>query len=418
VYDQADPLSKLTKVAAAQGFTVTDVTRYGDCALHAVVEQLMSQGQPQNFVVDVTMLRSQAVSHLRNNNLVDEKFLISRQYKSADCYLSKQSRAGEWLDEMMLRAVSCSIGRGIHILHDNGHTTILQPAGPAQEAARQCQPIYIGLHGENHYVSLHRSDRDTNYALLEETDAVFQPIQHEAERAEGMQFDEIHESTADLVPNVCTQSQFSDWKKTRPWLSAKRLNDGFTVGIICTTCSTVGSLSNCMSSKERISISREWLKGITATNSKKLHDKMQEHQKSYAHGSSIAELKLRSRELIEESSKKATTVWHEQNAAKIEVTCRIFRTAYTIAWKHLSFRVHRNIVQLQEKNGLDVGSMLFSHQACGNIIKYIASAMSKKLLQYLVKNDAPFSLMIDEATTMSNKTALTIYGRILNPESR
>jgi hypothetical protein len=59
-----------------------------------------------------------------------------------------------------------------------------------------------------------------------------------------------------------------------------------------------------MSSKERISISREWLKGITATNSKKLHDKMQEHQKSYAHGSSIAELKLRSRELIEESSKK------------------------------------------------------------------------------------------------------------------
>jgi len=65
-----------------------------------------------------------------------------------------------------------------------------------------------------------------------------------------------------------------------------------------------------------------------------------------------------------------------------------------------------------------VGSMLFSHQACGNIIKYIASAMSKKLLQYLIKNDAPFSLMMDEATTMSNKTALIIYGRMLDPEGR
>lgn len=120
--------STMTTVAAEQGFTVTDVPRDGDCALHAVVEQLMSQSHPQNFVMDVELLRSQAVSHLRSHSeLLDENFLIRRQFKSADCYLSKQSHAGEWVDEMMLRAVSCCIGRDIHVLHDNGYITILQP---------------------------------------------------------------------------------------------------------------------------------------------------------------------------------------------------------------------------------------------------------------------------------------------------
>lgn len=173
-----------------------------------------------------------------------------------------------------------------------------------------------------------------------------------------------------------------------------------------------------MSTNQRISISNEWLKGITARNRKKLHDKMQEHEKSRAHECSIQELKLRSINQIEKSSRKATTVWHEQNAAKIDVTSRIFRTAYTIAWKHLAFRTHRDILELQKQNGLEVGSMLFSHHACANIIKSISSVMSKKLLQYLITNDTPFSLMMDESTTMSNKTALIIYIRILDPKGR
>lgn len=222
-----------------------------------------------------------------------------------------------------------------------------------------------------------------------------------------------------LVPSVCTERQFCNWKETRPWLSAIRLrlsDDKSVIGITCTTCATVGSLSNCMSTKERIGVSREWLNGITARNSKKLHDKMQEHEKSSAHECSVAEVKLRSTKTIEQSSKKATTVWHEQNATKIQVTCRIFRTAYTIAWKHLSFRVHRDIIELQQQNGLELGNMLFSHHACSNIITFIASDMSKKLLQYLIHTDAPFSLMMDESTTMSNKTALIIYIRMLNPE--
>lgn len=222
------------------------------------------------------------------------------------------------------------------------------------------------------------------------------------------------DNSTDLFPNVCSTSQFRKWKETRPWISAKRLNNSTTIGITCTTCSAVGSLSHCMSTKERISISEEWMKGITARNSKKLHDKMTDHEKTHAHEFCVQEVKLRSKKHIEESTKKAQSVWHERNAQKIEVTARIFRTAYTIAWKHLAFNVHRNIVELQGQNGLDMGSMLFSHHACCNIIKFIASDMSKKLVQFLLMNDVPFSLMMDESTTMSNKTALIIYIRMLN----
>lgn len=233
-----------------------------------------------------------------------------------------------------------------------------------------------------------------------------------------MECDTTNDCSTNLIPNICSESQFVKWQETRTWLRSKRLSDGYSIGITCIACSTIGSLSNCMSTTERVSISQEWLKGITARNSKKLHDKMQEHERSFAHESSMKELKLRASKPTEESSRKATTVWHEQNSAKIEVTSRICRTAYTIAWKHLAFRVHPDIVELQEMNGLDVGNMLFSHHACGNIIKFIASDMSTKLLRYVLKNDVPFALMLDESTTISNKTALIVYIRMLDPEGR
>lgn len=87
--------------------------------------------------MDVTLLGPQAVSHLRSNSeLIDENFLVRQQYENADCYLRTQLNAREWVDELMLRAVSCCLGRDIHVLHDNGFTTILQPATSASLAAQ------------------------------------------------------------------------------------------------------------------------------------------------------------------------------------------------------------------------------------------------------------------------------------------
>jgi hypothetical protein len=159
-------VKKFEKIAADNGFTITDVSRDGNCALHAVIHQLMLQSEQQNSVLDVTMLRSQAVSYLRTHDeLLDENFLVTRHYATAQCYLSKQCHSGEWVDEIMLRAISCCIGKDIHILHDNGYTTILKATDSSQMDNSTCQPIFIGQIGEQHYLSLHKTNDGENIPI-------------------------------------------------------------------------------------------------------------------------------------------------------------------------------------------------------------------------------------------------------------
>ena len=142
---------------------------------------------------------------------------------------------------------------------------------------------------------------------------------------------------------------------------------------------------------------------------------MSDHEKSKAHVSCSEELRIRSARVIEEACKKANTVWNEQHSTRIQNTARMFRTVYLIAWKHLSFRVSSHLVNLQQQNGVDMGSMLFSHQSCSNILRFVASKMSSRLTQFIINSDAPFSILMGESTTISNKTALIIYIRIVDP---
>jgi hypothetical protein len=124
---------------------------------------------------------------------------------------------------------------------------------------------------------------------LDKTDAAFEPVQHDARQPQCMKCDETGDSPTDLVHNMCSKSQFHRWKETRLWLSAKRLNDGFMVGLTCKACSTVGSLFKCMYTKERISISHVWLKEVTTGIVKSSTIRT---QKSRAHEASIQKLQL------------------------------------------------------------------------------------------------------------------------------
>ena len=82
---------------------------------------------------------------------------------------------------------------------------------------------------------------------------------------------------------------------------------------------------------------------------------------------------------------------------------RMLRTAYECAKSQLSLSEHARLVELQECNGLNLGSMLFSYHSCENIISHIADEMRKQLVNYIVKNDCVFSKMIDESTTVSQQ---------------
>lgn len=92
----------------------------------------------------------------------------------------------------------------------------------------------------------------------------------------------------------------------------------------------------------------------------------------------------------------------------IENTKRIFRTAYTIAKNQRPYTDMPNLVDLQIINGLDMGRILQTNKACSNIIDHITFEMRKKLCLDLLHNKRKICIIVDESTTLSQKSMLVI----------
>lgn len=52
------------------------------------------------------------------------------------------------------------------------------------------------------------------------------------------------------------------------------------------------------------------------------------------------------------------------------------------------------------------------------MIEFIANSMRQRLLQFVIQSNEPFSLLMDESTTMANETALIVYLRTIDPTGK
>lgn len=66
---------------------------------------------------------------------------------------------------------------------------------------------------------------------------------------------------------------------------------------------------------------------------------------------------------------------------------------------------------MQELNGLDMGRILHSTNACIYIVNHIGEEMRKLLIKEIIESESRFSIIIDESTTISQKSVLIVYFR-------
>ncbi|KAF5281765.1 hypothetical protein FQR65_LT14560 [Abscondita terminalis] len=116
-------------------------------------------------------------------------------------------------------------------------------------------------------------------------------------------------------------------------------------------------------------------------------------------------------QITEESSKEVLeNVVYKVVKKEEETTERIFRTAYKVAKKNQAFNDFEAEIDVQKLNGLDMGRILHSRNACANIVNYISSEMQKILIKKIVDSQNKVSLIFDEATTFQ-KSVLILYIR-------
>ena len=101
----------------------------------------------------------------------------------------------------------------------------------------------------------------------------------------------------------------------------------------------------------------------------------------------------------------------EQEKELLTTTCNIFRTAYYLAKHDRPYLDHPGLVDLQKTNGSDMGRILHSPTVCTDIVDHIAREMRAKLISSIMTQKKPFSVLIDESTSLGAKSCLIIYIR-------
>jgi len=174
----------------------------------------------------------------------------------------------------------------------------------------------------------------------------------------------------------------------------------------CAVCSATKSTG--ILTEKRVSISEEWvhfkiqsLNANRSTSLASLRNKIRRHETSKAH--KIAqELTEKGRQdlLGNLVSSMSETVFAETDA--------VFRTAYYLAKMNRPFTDHNNLIELQEKNGVNMGASLHSRYSSTKIVEHIAKEMQKKIVHSIVSSSSKLSVLIDEATSLSHKSAMIV----------
>lgn len=113
---------------------------------------------------------------------------------------------------------------------------------------------------------------------------------------------------------------------------------------------------------------------------------------------------------IKENKIPSLTVSLKEKADKIELAlCRLIRTAYTVAKKHLPIQSYPELCALQICNGTLLTRKLYQDTyACSQFIKIISDYFDQTLLEKLRESPA-LGIMVDESTDLSMEKHLIVY---------
>ena len=163
-------------------------------------------------------------------------------------------------------------------------------------------------------------------------------------------------------------------------------------------------------------VSLEWKNcNITASGRDKaiqqasLRKKMREHFSSKSHSICLSQLQ-------DHAADQITKCMDALNHKHIESTCRVFNTVYSLAKRSRPFSDIEDEVELQIKNGVDMGVGLHSRKTTVKIVDHIAKEIKSELFAKIIEQNKKNCVIIDEASTISSKSVLVIFVKVEDEE--
>ena len=208
---------------------------------------------------------------------------------------------------------------------------------------------------------------------------------------------------ASALPDCWSMEQFENFKKKYDGLIVRSKKLG------CDHCARFHSESINL---KGIHISVEWAScSIVASGRDKtirqasLRKKMSEHFISRAHSMCVKHLQDCAEGAI-------TKCMDELNQKHIGSTNRVFNTVYSLAKKGRPFSYVEDEIELQIKNGVDMGVGLHSRKTAVKIVDHIAKEIKKEIFTKIIEQNLKICVITDEASTISSKPVVIIFLKI------
>ncbi|XP_048356244.1 E3 SUMO-protein ligase KIAA1586-like [Sphaerodactylus townsendi] len=169
--------------------------------------------------------------------------------------------------------------------------------------------------------------------------------------------------------------------------------------------------------QKSVHVSKEWKyiqieasgrnKGVRQAS---LRKKMKEHFASRAHNICAENLKQREQDSVTEAmhTMNETYLMTEEYLS----TCRVFNTVYSLAKRCQPFSDIEDEIEVQIKNGLDMGIELHSHEAAEKVVDFIAKETRKEIFHKIIENNLKICLVIDEASVISCKPVIVLFLKV------
>ena len=104
------------------------------------------------------------------------------------------------------------------------------------------------------------------------------------------------------------------------------------------------------------------------------------------------------------------------NQKRIQSTCRVFNTVYSLVKRNRPFSDIEDEVELQIKNGVDMGHGLHSRKTAVKIVDHITKEIKSEVFAKITEQNKKICIIIDEASTISSKSVLIIFVKIENED--
>ena len=97
------------------------------------------------------------------------------------------------------------------------------------------------------------------------------------------------------------------------------------------------------------------------------------------------------------------------NERYIASTCRVCNTVYRLAKRCRPFSDVEDEIELQIRNGVDMGVGLHSRKTAVKIVDHFAKDTKNEILIKTIEHNLKFCIIVDEASTISSKPVLIIF---------